>query len=197
LTSVRIWLLEVLSEDGRVRAWQEWRASDPKAPSLDPALPHPVVMIDGAAVLSGEFGREAVQDVIRRSSRTGPRSAIPGTFLPLVGLVALIVPKCPLCFAMWLAVLGIGGLSGPLHMLARGTLVFSAAAFVVGARYTGRRGPLILGTIGAAIALGPSADASAWFRIVDGALLASAAAWNAISVQRRRRRGDLRPRPLR
>ena len=189
---MRIWLLEVLSEDGRVRAWQEWRASDPKGPSLDPALPHPVVMIDGAAVLSGEFGREAVREVIRRSSRSDSRSAIPGTVLPLVGLVTLIVPKCPLCFATWLAVLGIGGLSGALHVLALATLVFSAAAFVVGARYTGRSGPLVLGTVGAAMALASSADTSAWFRVVAGALVASAAAWNAISVQRRRRHGDLR-----
>ena len=70
----------------------------------------------------------------RRSRSLWPRGAVGGA---LFGLLAVLMPKCPLCIAAWLAVFGLSGLAArvdprAIWLVAAFALALAAAAIVHG-----------------------------------------------------------------
>lgn len=117
--------------------------------------------------------------------------------LPLLPAIALVVlPKCPLCLAAWLGIVGSPRSNSWLSVmcgtpLALGLLSFALAALALGARHRRDPRPLLVGMLGAAALLASKSLMDQPLLMYTGlGLFAGASFWSRLRgpAQRRYRR---------
>jgi mercuric ion transport protein len=179
VAATREHLVEALANVGKFLDWKEWDRAAPESPPY--ALRHgsPTILVDGrdvdglsasdgstscrvytdsAGEVSGVLPVEMIASALR--SESGRRSGWRGLFSVFPGVGAsFLLGVCPACWPAYagvLSALGLGFLRETRYSLPISVVFLGAAFFSLGYRARSRRGygPLVLGALGVAVALG-------------------------------------------
>ena len=187
LATCRAACLDACRAAGRAPAWQEYVAGSAVVPGFMRRAPAGQLYVNGFAVATTAAAVEAqIRRVTSGRGHRHVRLAFSSGWAAAQALALLVLPKCPLCLAAYLSVVGVGsGVAAPLFAwllpVAGGFALLSVSLLWRGAARRNGYAPGLTAVAGAGVLIGYAAGYLPMAAGVGGlGVLLLAAAWNSL-----------------